>query len=75
MDCRLPADKVLFMVSAIGNSDGTMDFSMEAPDVFETEAEAIQCAKDDEHGCEFVIYRITPIWFRKRRMIMQKVKP
>lgn len=75
MSTSLPPDKVLFMAYIIGNIDDTMDFDLESPAVFETEQEAIDYVKDDGHGCEFVIYRITPIWRRKRRMVMQKVKP
>ena len=74
MSTHFPPDKVLFLVAGAANLDGTMDFEWEAPSVFETEKEALEYCKDDEHGCEFVVYRITPMWQRKRRMVLQKVK-
>jgi hypothetical protein len=73
-DRNMPADKVLFIVKSIDNIDGTLDFQCETPAAFLTEADAISYCKEDEHGAEFVIYRSTPIWIRKRRMVMLKAK-
>lgn len=57
-------NKVIFLLSSIGNLDGSVDFEDEAPQTFNTEEDALNAAKEStkENGMRTYIYKCIPVY-------------
>lgn len=56
-------NKIVYLVTSIGNLDETVDFEDEVPKTFDTENEALEEAKQEaeEYGLRNYVYKCIPI--------------
>jgi hypothetical protein len=56
-------NKTIFLISSIGNLDGSVDFGDEVPQTFDNIDDALNAAKSiaEEYGMRTYCYKCTPI--------------